>query len=322
MKKNKIGLGILIIVIGSFLLGSGMGHAAEKFPDKAMDFVVPSSPGSGVSVWAQLVVNLGGKIIGQPINVLHKPGGNANQTFSYVYRQPADGYAIGNYVGSAAGYMNFPQFETKVSDFIYVMQMMRTLYCLYVRNDSEFKTIQDVIQYAKKNPGKLDIGTNKVGSVHFVHLEKFSRAAGIKVNNIPYKGVGRSMKDVLGKHLNVALAQPFLVIPKKDLLRPLLLFNEKRLPQMADVPVPADLGYKYPINHQFYGVFLKKGTPSDRVAKIKETFKKVIETPEFKAFGDKVGNEVQFMDSKPFTEMVKRNTQEARKILVDLKVIK
>ncbi len=322
MEKNKIGLEILIVVMVSFLFGSGVGQGAEKFPNKAMEFVVPSSPGSGVSVWAQLVVNLAGRIIGQPINVLHKPSGNGNQTFSYVYRQPADGYAIGNYVGSAAGYMNFPEFETKVTDFIYVNQMMRTLYCLYVRKDSEFKTIQDVMQYAKKNPGKLDIGTNKVGSVHFINLEKFARAAGIKVNNIPYKGVGTSMKDVMGKHLTAALAQPYLVVPKKDLLRPLLVFNEKRLPQMADVPVPGDLGYRYPVYHQFYGIFLKKGTPPDRVVKIKETFKKVVATPEFKAFGDKPGNEVQFMDSKEFTEMIARNTKEAREILIDLKAIK
>jgi putative tricarboxylic transport membrane protein len=322
MGKNKMRLGILIGVIISFVLGIGVGWGAEKFPNKAMDFVVPSSPGSGVSVWAQLVVNLGGKIIGQPINLLHKPGGNGNQTFSYTFRQPADGYTIGNYVGSAAGYMNFPEFENKITDFIYVNQMMRTLYCLYVQKDSKFKTIQDIIQYAKKNPGKLDIGTNKVGSVHFINLEKFARAAGIKVNNIPYKGVGESMKDVMGKHLTAALAQPYLVVPKKELLRPLLLFNEKRLPKMADVPVPADLGFKYPIFHQFYGIFLKEGTPPDRVAKIKETFKKVVETPEFMAFGDKVGNEVQFMDSKEFTEMIERNTKDAREILLDLKAIK
>jgi tripartite-type tricarboxylate transporter receptor subunit TctC len=298
-----------------------MANGADKFPTKPMEWVIPTSPGTGSSVQAQLMGKLGGKIIGQPINVLHKPGGNGNQTFSYTFRQPADGYTIGNYVGSAGGYMNFPDFENKITDFIYVMQFMKTTYLLYVRKDSQFKTIQDLIQYAKANPGKLDIGTNKVGSVHFINLERFCRAAGIKVNNIPYKGVASSMKDVLGKHLMAALSQPYSVVPHKD-LRPLLLFNETRLKKLADVPVPADLGYQYPMFHQIYGIFLKQGTPSDRVAKIKETFKKVMEAPEFLAYGDKVGNEIEFQDSKEFTETVMRNTAEARKILLDLKVIK
>jgi len=321
MLRNRKLWGILGFLIFSFTLGAVLANGADKFPVKPMEWVIPTSPGTGSSVQAQLMGNLGGKIIGQPINVLHKPGGNGNQTFSYTFRQPADGYTLGNYVGSAGGYMNFPEFENKVTDFIYVMQFMKTTYVLFVHKDSKLKTIQDLIQYAKANPGKLDIGTNKVGSVHFINLERFARAAGIKVNNIPYKGVARSLKDVMGKHLTVAMAQPYSVLPKKD-LRPLLLFNETRLKKMADVPVPADLGFKYPMFHQIYGIFLKQGTPPDRVEKIKATFKKVMKAPEFLTYGDKVGNEIEFQDSKEFTETVMRNTAEARKILLDLGAIK
>ncbi len=321
MLRNRKLWGILGFLIFSFTLGVVLANGADKFPVKPMEWVIPTSPGTGSSVQAQLMGNLGGKIIGQPINVLHKPGGNGNQTFSYTFRQPADGYTLGNYVGSAGGYMNFPEFENKVTDFIYVMQFMKTTYVLFVHKDSKLKTIQDLIQYAKANPGKLDIGTNKVGSVHFINLERFARAAGIKVNNIPYKGVARSLKDVMGKHLTAAMAQPYSVLPKKD-LRPLLLFNETRLKKMADVPVPADLGFKYPMFHQIYGIFLKQGTPPDRVEKIKATFKKVMKAPEFLTYGDKVGNEIEFQDSKEFTETVMRNTAEARKILLDLGAIK
>jgi tripartite-type tricarboxylate transporter receptor subunit TctC len=321
MLKNRSLSGFMIFLIFSFSFGAVVANGADKFPTKPMEWVIPTSPGTGSSVQAQLMGNLGGKIIGQPINVLHKPGGNGNQTFSYTFRQPADGYTLGNYVGSAGGYMNFPEFENKVTDFIYVMQFMKTTYVLFVHKDSQFKTIQDLIQYAKANPGKLDIGTNKVGSVHFINLERFARAVGIKVNNVPYKGVARSLKDVMGKHLTAAMAQPYSVLPKKD-LRPLLLFNETRLKKMANVPVPADLGFKYPMFHQIYGIFLKKGTPPDRAEKIKETFKKVMKAPEFLAYGDKVGNEIEFQDSKEFTETVMRNTAEARKILLDLGAIK
>jgi tripartite-type tricarboxylate transporter receptor subunit TctC len=313
-----------IFVSGMVFVFSGGADAIaqDKFPTKPMEWVIPTSPGSGSSVQSQLMANLGGKIIGQPINVLHKPGGNGNETYTYTFRQSADGYTIGNYVGSSAGYMNFPEFKHKVTDFIYVMEFMKTVYCLFVHKDSQFKTIQDLIQYAKANPGKLDIGSNKVGSVHFINLEKFARAAGIRVNNIPYKGVGESMKDVMGKHLTAALAQPFSVIPKKGYLRTLLVFNESRLSQMPDVPVPADLGYKYPMFHQIYGIFLKKGTPPERTAKIKDTFMKVMKAPEFLAFGNEAGNEIEFRDSKEFTEIVMRNTQDAREILLDLKAIK
>lgn len=322
MRKARNLLAIFVTGMVFFVWGDRNINAQDKFPTKPLEWVIPTSAGSPSSVQAQLMGNLGAKVIGQPINVLHKPGGNGNETFAYTFRQAADGYTIGNYVGSAAGYMNFPEFRNKVTDFIYIMQFMKTTYCLYVHKDSQFKTIQDIIQYAKANPGKLDIGTNKVGSVHFINLEKFTRAAGIKVNNIPYKGVGESMKDVMGKHLSAAMSQPFSVLSKKQILRPLILFNETRLSKMPDVPVPADLGYKYPMFHQIYGIFLKKGTPPDRAAKIKDTFIQVMKAPEFLAFGDQAGNEMQFQDSKEFTETVMRNTQEAREILLALKAIK
>ncbi|MDF1592114.1 MAG: tripartite tricarboxylate transporter substrate binding protein [Desulfobacterales bacterium] len=297
-------------------------HAAKKWPDKPMELLIPTSPGSGASVYTQTVAKLAKKYLDQPMDVLHKPSGNGNDLCRFLMRQPADANSVAIYVGSMTGYMNLPGFESKPTDFVYLMQMFKSLYSLYVHQDSPFKTIEDMIKYAKENPGKLDIGSNKIGSVHFTNVELFAKAAGIKINHVPYKGAGGARKDVMGKHLTAAVAQPYEVLSRSKYLRMLLLFDDKRMPELPDLPVPSDLGYNYDTFYQVYGIMLKKGAPADRLEILKAAFKKVMEEPEFVKLGDKTGNSIVFEDTDVFTQKVLKKTETVREILVELKVIK
>jgi tripartite-type tricarboxylate transporter receptor subunit TctC len=314
---------VLITVIAVVVFGlNTSAFAAKKWPNKPLDLSIPTSPGSGASAYTQTVAKLAGKYLGKPMDVLHKPSGNGNDMCRYLMRQPADGNSIGVYVGSMTGYMNLPGFQAKSTDFTYLMQMMTSLYTIYVHQDSPFKTIHDLIKYARENPGKLDVGSNKIGSVHFTNVELFTRAAGIKVNHIPYKGAGGARKDVMGKHLTAAIAQPYAVLPRAKYLRMLMLFNAKRLPELPDLPVPSDLGYSYETFAQLYGIMIKKGVPADRQAKLKDAFKKVMQEPEFIKFGKKTGNTINFVDTEAFNQVVLNKTKKVRGVLKDLKVIK
>jgi putative tricarboxylic transport membrane protein len=316
-------LAFTIIFIIFFAGAFGMAMAGD-FPSKPMEILISSSPGSGGSIYTQLMAKLGSKYLGVPINVLHKPGGNGNVACSYLYGRPADGHTLNLWNASYAGYMNFPGYSTSPSDFIYLCKMQKTLYCLAVHKDSPFKTIQDLIAYAKKNPGKLDIGSSKLGNPQHLNIVKFSTAAGIEVNYIPYKGTGRAVKDLLGKHLSVAEAQPYLVIPhvKVGNLRILLLFNETRIKELPDIPVPPELGLKYKFYHQAYGIMLKKGVPEDRIATILSAYKKVYQDPEFIDFVKRsAGQESIWVDREEFTKTFYEDFKMVGETLVKYKII-
>lgn len=316
-------LAVLCIVTGLLAGGFiGVAGAAEKFPSRPLELVVPTAPGSGASLFTQVVAKAASQTLGKPIDVLHMDGGNGNVAANYVFKQPADGHTLGLYVGSNAGYMNMPGFQTKVTDFTYVMQILRQVHCIYVHKDSPHKTIQDLIAYAKKNPGALDIGTNKVGSIHFYNAEAFAKAAGIKINNIPYKGSGEATKDVMGKHLTAGITGPFTILTKPEYLRILLVLTDKRLPQMPNVPVPSDVGLNYDPPQQIWGLMVKKGVPADRLETIQKAFVKAMDDPEFKKLADEPGNVAEFIDMAKFDPLIHKNHAEYRKALIEMKLIK
>jgi len=295
---------------------------AGDFPSKPMEIIISSSPGSGGSIYTQMMAKLGSKYLGVPINVLNKPGGNGNVACDYLYKKPADGHTLNLWNASYAGYMNFPSFSTKPNDFTYLCITQKTLYSLAVHKDSRFKTIHDLIAYAKKNPGKLDIGSSKLGNPQHLNIVKFSTAAGIDVNYIPYKGTGAAVKDLLGKHLTVAEAQPYLVIPHAENLRILLLFNETRIKELPDTPVPPEIGLKYDFYHQGYGIMLKKGVPADRLAIIRDAYKKVCSDPEFISFVKKsAGQEARWVDREEFTKIMYRDFKMVGETLVKYKIV-
>lgn len=302
MVKNRYMLSGIIIVITLFS-GTFGGVFAVDFPSEPMEYIISSSPGSGGSIYTQLMAKLGSKYLKTPINVLHKPGANGNVACDYLYKRPADGHTLNTFNASYAGYMNFPSFNTRPDDFIYLCKMQKTLYCLAVHKDSPFKTIYDLIDYAKKNPGKLDIGSSKLGNPQHINIIKFAKAAGIEVNYIPYDGTGAAVKDVLGKHLTAAEAQPFLVIPHAETMRILLMFNETRILELPDVTVPPEIGLKYNFYHQEYGIMLKKGIPEVRLAIIRDAYKKVYNDPEFLSFvKQSAGQDAIWVDREEFTK--------------------
>ena len=261
---------------------------ADKYPSKPVELICTTSPGSGAAVWCHMVAkHLQQKdFLGVPVKVLFKSGGSNHEPVVYVQGKPADGYTIMHFSASFSGYFNLPHFKYGFKDFDIVARMEQHLYAIGVRSDSPFKTYKDVVAYAKKNPGRLAMGSNKIGSVHHRHQELLHQTQGINIRFVPYKGTGDVVKDVMGGHLKIGIAQPgkWNRHLKAGKARSLLLLNEKRLPGKTwkNVPVPSDLGINYKIPHQFQGFMVKKGTPEDRIAILQKALSKIDNTKAYK----------------------------------------
>lgn len=302
---------------------------AEDFPNKPIEWICIAAPGSGGSLFAQMLAKELSKpeLLGVPINIQYKTGGSNNEPLVYTYDQPADGYTLVQLSASFAGFFNLPHFTHKFEDFDILYKVENTLFGIAVRSDSPFKTFQDVIDYAKKNPGKLSMGSNKVGSVHHRNHVALMNAAGIDIGFIPYQGTGHVVKDVLGGHLAIGMAQPGLWDQhiKSGKVRPLLLLDDTRLdkPNWSNVPTPKEIGIGYEIPHMWEGVGVKKGTPKERMKILQAAFDKIRDSQAYQEYLARSPQTTPAFsgDTQALNREMAQAIKDARAFMIKMKII-
>lgn len=267
---------------------SAVGHVAvaeAAYPERPIELVCSTSPGSTAAQWCQLMAQILAKpdVLGVPVNVSFKGAGSGNEAAVYVRGQPNDGYVILHSNASWSGYMNLPTFEAKPEDFEFLARVEKFVYALAVQEGGKYASFEDVVADAKANPGTVAVAGNKIGSIHHKHIISAFSAAGAEVNHIPYEGSGDAVRDLLGGHLPVGLGsigqlQPHVEAGK---LKPIVVLNEERVAAMPDVPSVRDLGLDYPISHQWQGIFVGAGMPAEVKTRLRDAFAKVVESPEY-----------------------------------------
>lgn len=251
---------------------------------------MPTGPGSGASDEARVLATELRKpgFLGVPIKLVFKKGGGGNNAGVYVGQRPADSNTLMFMGGSFAGLFNMPHYKYKVDHFEIIVQFVINFYAVGVKSDSPFKTMKEYLLYAKANPGKLSMGSNKIALLHHRVQTALFADAGVGVRFVPYKETGKVVKDVIGGHLPLGISQPGKWLPqmKSGKARVLLVLDNERLnhPMFKDIPIPKKLGLDFKILVQFHAFMARKDVPKDRLRKIQSAFKKVLTTDGFKKF--------------------------------------
>jgi len=267
------------------------GWAAPKpkgYPERPIEVVCQYGAGGGSDTFVRTLFNAARKDIGVAINVTNMTGAAGVKASNYVLAQPADGYTIYNFspeqlINTVMGREDFRKFTPLAN-----VQMDESVF--YVRAESKFKTIQDVIAYAKANPGKVQFTGTTPQSPDEIIIMSFAKAAGIKVKYIPFDKAPESHAAVLGGHLDVLHEEPGSVISliEAKKLRPLIVFTEKRLPVSwaADVPTARELGYDITMG-RWRGLAMKKGTPQPIVDWLAFVLEKASKDPAYTTIAKK-----------------------------------
>ncbi|MGI9522854.1 MAG: tripartite tricarboxylate transporter substrate binding protein [Hyphomicrobiaceae bacterium] len=324
-----------LLLVASFAIGlagqASLYSAAAKFPDKPIELVCTTKPGSGAARWCQMMAEELKKPeqLGTPINVIFKSGGSNHEPTLYVANKPADGYTLLHVSASFKGYFNLPHYQKTFDDFVLLGRVEKHLYGIAVRcDDPDIKSWKDLVNYAKANPGKLAMGSNKVGSNHHRHHVALYSDLGLNVRFIPYRGTGGVVKDVVGKHLRVGFAQPgkWNSHIKAGTICPLALLNETRLgdPQWKDVPAITELGAKYTIPHQWQGFMVRKGTPEEAMNSLASAFKAVTLSAAYKEYLSRQPHVVAEFhgDRQKLDSYFRSGLDEARAFMIKHKIIK
>ena len=250
------------------------GIAIAEYPDKPITYTIPFNPGGESDITARLQEPILEKDLGVTVNVTHKPGGGGAVAWSEFQRTAKpDGYSIigcniPHIIGQPllrkdAGY--------KTDGFKVIMWFHFTPNVLVVSKDSPYKTLDDFIAYAKKNPKAATVGGSGTYSANHLETLRLNKAAGVELTYVPHTGTGPIIPALMGGHLKAAMSYSMVSVNYKDKFRTLAVASEERVPAMPDVPTFKELGYDI-VGGAFRGVAAPLGTPQPVVDRLAEAY--------------------------------------------------
>ncbi len=306
MKYNSLSIGIVVTL--GFIFS---GPVSAEYPEKPITLICWSSAGSGHDLMARMIAKVGEEYLGQPIVVVNKEGGSGQVAMSYVLNQRPDGYVIMTNTRSMTELFPDPNGRLSVDDFKYVSRMVRDPFVLLVREDSPFKTIEDLVAHAEANPGRITMGGFSIKSVDESLVRDFEAEAGIQFNYIPYRGGSEPVVAVLGGHIDAAVANPSEMITNYEAgkLRVLALATQERFSPFDDVPTFSEKGYEVVTEH-WRGVMAGKDVPDDVISRLDAALARVVEHPEFKQFMTNANMYNGYMSTDAFARLVRSQTNQ------------
>lgn len=266
--------------LGAFSLP---GHA-QNFPEKAVKLIVPYPPGGGADSWARTVAAKLEKVLGQPIVFDYKPGGSTTIGAEAAARSPADGYTIFLIDSTAFAYV--PNLRKVNYDPIRSFTPVGLLgvgpMVLVANPNLPVRSVQELISYAKANPGKVTIASAGVGSPHHLIGEFFKSRAGISLTHVPYKGAVQYIADLVGGQVDLAVSTIAPALPhiQAGRLRPLGVSSSARSSALPEVAAIAEQGLPGFDEKPWNCFVAPAGTPPAVLEKLRAAYRTTIEDPE------------------------------------------
>ncbi|MDZ5460541.1 Bug family tripartite tricarboxylate transporter substrate binding protein [Azohydromonas lata] len=298
--------------------------AADKYPTKSVTVLVPQAAGGANDAIARIVAQKLSETTGQQFIVDNRPGAGGNIGTASVARSKPDGYTLlltadSTYVINPSLYKQ-PGFNP-LKDFESIATVATSGYVLVANNQFAPKTVSDLIAAAKAQPGKIAIASAGNGTINHLFGEMLSKAAGIEMMHVPYKGASAAVTDLVGGQVQVSVQSlpsslPFI---KGGKLKVLGVVNEKRISALPDVPTVGEtvkgLGYT-----PWYGLFAPAGTPKAIIAQLQTDVARVLDSADVREKLASVGAEPYKTSPEQFGSMIKSELPRWAQIVKDANV--
>ena len=278
-------------IASAAVLGAGLlthtAAMAQAYPSKPVTIVVPFAAGGTTDILARIIGQALTTELGQSVIVDNRAGAGGNIGASMAAKSPADGYTlfmgtVGTHAINASLYKKMP-FDP-IKDFAPLTRRANVPNLLVANPNQPFKTVKDLIAYAKANPGKITFGSPGSGASPHVSGELFKSMTGTDLLHIPYKGSAPAMTDLLGGQTSVMFDNMPSAIQhvRSGKLRPIAVTTAKRSPELPDVPTIAEAGVPGYEATSWFGMFAPAGTPKPVLDKLHAALIKVLNQADVK----------------------------------------
>jgi len=307
MKEKGWRRGKMIFMLGFLLIFVPILSFAQQYPTKPINLIVTFPPGGTLDISARILASKAEKFLGQPLVVSNVGGGAGSVALGQVAKKRPDGYDITSC--TSTGLIRIPQLRAvpySHEDFVPIMHFTAVQSGVVVRSDSPYKTFKDLIEYARKNPEKVNYATSGTGTPMHIAMEYVAVKEGIQWIHVPQTGGAPGLAAVLGGHVTaMSDSTEWLPHVKEGSLRLLVTHGERRMKAFPNVPTLRDLGYDF-INETVFMMAAPKGTPPSIVKKLDEAFHRGMDDPEF----------IKTIQSLEF-DVAYRNSEDTKKYLED-----
>jgi tripartite-type tricarboxylate transporter receptor subunit TctC len=273
---------LAFIVIGLLAL-SGIGPAAaQTWPTRPVTMVVPFPPGGGTDVLGRIVAQKMSEILRQQVIVENVGGAGGMIGSARIAHATPDGYQF--VLGSRADAINQTLYKHPLYDFkrdlAPVILVADQPMIIIARKDLPVNGLQEFIAYVKKNQATLRTGSAGIGSTGYVDCALFNQAIGVKVQDIPYRGGGPALQDLIGQQFDYFVTLSPTAVPpvKAGLVKPITMLSPKRLPSLPDLPTADEQGMHFEAS-TWFAFFVPKGTPAAVIKRLHDATAEAINTP-------------------------------------------
>lgn len=284
--------------------------AQAAFPDRPVKIVVGFAPG-GSDISARIIAQKLSELWGQSVVIENRPGAAGNIGADVVARAPADGYTlllcVNSYTINTTAYRNLSW--SLLRDFAPVGRFAVSPLVVVVNQNLPVKSVRELIDYARANPGKLNYGSAGSGTAPHLAGELFAMNAGLSMTHVAYKGSGPSVTALVANEVQLSFGalSAFDALIKDGRLRALAVTTAERSPQMPQLPTVIEGGMPGFDADIWYGLLLPARTPADIVKKVGDDLGRVMADPDTQTRLRQRGLEPAYLDSRQMGELMTRD---------------
>ena len=294
--------------------------AAQSFPSKPIRVIIPFVAGGSSDIVGRAIGAKYQELLGQPAVVENKPGANGAIAAEFVAKSDADGYTI--LVGSIGVFsINAALFKdlryNPVRDFAPITLAVTTPNVLITKPTLAAKSMKELVEFAKKNPGKLSYCSSGTGSSDHLTAELLKQMAGIDVLHVPYKGGAACQTDIMGNQVDISFQNLGAVTNyiKGNRMKALAVTAAKRHAQLPDVPSVGEAGFADLVVTSWQAVAAPAKTPRDIVAKLNEATVKALRSPDVTERMNQIGFDVVAGTPEQFGKFMQSEVERWTKVV-------
>ena len=302
-------------------LGLAPAARASTFPERPLTFICPWPAGGTADTLMRALCTAAAKTLGQTVVVENRAGASGMLGLKALASAKPDGYTIGQVPISVTRFAQLGSVQIDpMKDLSYLARVSGQTFGIAVRADSRYKTLKELVDAAKAQPGKITYGSAGIGGATHVGMEEFAHAAGAQFNHIPYKGGAPALQDLLGGQID-ALADSSSWAPhvKAGTLRLLATWGAKRTLDFPQVPTLREQGWDVVVDAP-NGIGAPKGLDPTIEKRLREVFKIAANGPEFLAACDKIDAPPMYLDGPDYAGYIAATYQRETQLIERLKL--